>query len=266
MDGTIRTQLKRNFLKEIIMRLDYQGVLQSELDNVVLGVKAYLKAQSFNRYTQKVNNQALLGDTTVKEASSQIVHSFSSDNKGFSLEFSPTCMILTVRPTGYVRFEVYSSIFCYLAKTLSERIDFFSTKRFGLRKINFCFFKNISTIEEYFKPEYYSISEPVYIFGIGGIRRHSQLTDGKRVLNLNHFIEQGELDNEAYYKVTLDSDIYSTDEDTIRSLLENEETMISANNVLFKAYYNALTEHFVALLSNEDDPLPEGLIGVDFND
>ena len=266
MDGIIRTQLKRNFLKEIIMRLDYQGVLQSELDNVVLDVKAYLKSQSFNRYSQKVKNQAVFGDTTVKEASSQIVHSFSSDEKGFSLELSPTFMILTVRPTGYVRFELYSSIFCHLTRLLSEKIDFFSTKRFGLRKINFCFIRDISAISEYFNPEYYSISEPVDAFGVGCIKRHSQMTDGKRKLNLNHFIEQGELDTEVYYKITLDTDIYSTDEETILSLLGNDEIMISANDVLFRAYYNVLTDRFIEILSNEDAPIPNGIIGVDFND
>ena len=67
-----RNDLKRNFLKEIIMRLDFQGVLQAEMEGILLEVKPYLKSKGFNRYAEKVNNQVI--KSTEKTAKKKQVH------------------------------------------------------------------------------------------------------------------------------------------------------------------------------------------------
>lgn len=54
-----RSDLKKNFLKEIIMRLDFQGVLQAEMEKILLEVKLYLKEKSFNRYEESIANQVV---------------------------------------------------------------------------------------------------------------------------------------------------------------------------------------------------------------
>ena len=40
-----RNDLKKNFLKKIIMRLDFQGVLQAEMESIILKVKPFLRGQ-----------------------------------------------------------------------------------------------------------------------------------------------------------------------------------------------------------------------------
>ena len=62
-----RNTLKKNFLKEIIMRLDFQGVLQAEMERVLLEVKPYLKLKSYNRYSEKVNNQIVNDGASIKD-------------------------------------------------------------------------------------------------------------------------------------------------------------------------------------------------------
>ena len=260
-----RTKIKRNFLKEIIIRLDYQGALQAEIDSVVIAIKTFLKDNSFNRYSKK-SVSPTSGDGLEKEATGQVVHSFTSDDTGFSIDLSTTAMVLNVRPSGYVPFESYSSIFRHLAKILFEKIDFFNVTRFGLRKINFCFIDNLHDVNKYFKEKYYCIDEPVSNFETVFVKNYSQITDGSKNVHLNHIIDCGELNGKKCYRITLDTDIYSSDESTIKSLLKDHEEMIAANNVLFEAYYNALTEEFQKILCSTNCPLPEGLIGVDDNE
>lgn len=48
---------KHNFLKEIILRLDFQGVLQGEMDKILMKIKPYLKSKGFGRYEQQINNE-----------------------------------------------------------------------------------------------------------------------------------------------------------------------------------------------------------------
>lgn len=106
-----RKDLKRNFLKEIIMRLDFQGVFQAEMEKILLEAKPFLKEKGFDRYAEKVNNQIINDGSTIQEIKSQIVYSFSSENFGYGLDLSTSCVVLSVKTQGYSSFDDYSEIF-----------------------------------------------------------------------------------------------------------------------------------------------------------
>lgn len=261
-----RSQLKKNFLSEIIMRLDFQGVLQTEMEKVILAVKPYLKGKSFNRYSENINNQAVIESTSVKEATSQIEYCFTAETTGYTLKLSNTSIIMSIRTAGYSPLEDYSEIFSSIAAIYQEKIDFFTVKRFGLRKINYCFLKHMEDIEVYFDPRYYSCHEPVAGYGTMAIDRTSILTDGKKNLNLKFAVDQGEIEKEAYYRVTLDADIYSLDEETIISIITDKEQMMATNETLFNIYCSVITEPLFDILSSEDDIIPDGLAGIENNE
>jgi uncharacterized protein (TIGR04255 family) len=261
-----RNQLKKNFLKEIIMRLDFQGVLQAEMEKILIKVKPYLKDKAFNRYNEKINNQAILEGTSIKEATSQIVYSFMDENSGYTLDLSTTSIILSVKSVGYSPFENYADIFSYVAAVYKEEIDFFTVTRFGFRKINFCFIKELSQIETYFESKYYGVEEPISEFDIGSVNRTSRLSDGKKNINLRYIVEQGEIDQDTFFKITLDSDIYSTDEETINQILNDKSELSAINDMLFTIYCGAITEQLADTLLSEEDNLPEYLVGVENNE
>ena len=54
-----RNQLKKNFLRENIIRMDCQGVLLAEMEKFN-EVKPYFNKKAFNRYNEKINNRANL--------------------------------------------------------------------------------------------------------------------------------------------------------------------------------------------------------------
>lgn len=261
-----RSELKKNFLKEIIMRLDFQGVLQTEMEKVLLEVKPYLKEKSFTRYNEKINNQAVFEGLTIKETSSQIVYSFMNENLGYTMDLSTTSIILSVHSAGYSPFEDYSDIFCHVVNVYKDKIDFFTVKRFGFRKVNFCFIKELCDISKYFEKKYYGIEEPIKDLDIASVNRMSKLSDGKRNVNLRYQIEQGVIDQDSYFKITLDSDIYSNDDVVITGILEDNNELTRINDTLFKVFCGAITDEFAAVLSGENDELPEGLAGVESNE
>ena len=261
-----RNQLKKNFLKEIIMRLDFQGVLQTEMEKVLLRVKPYLKEKAFNRYNEKVNNQAVIEGISIKDATSQIVYSFMDENSGYTLDLSATSIVLSVKTVGYSPFENYSEIFSYVASVYKDEIDFFTVVRFGFRKINFCFVKELDQIGNYFESKYYGVEEPITEFDIATVNRTSRLSDGKKNINLRYIIEQGEIDCDLYFKVTLDSDIYSTDEETIIRAMADKNELSAINETLFRIYCGVISDQLMAILLSEDDNLPEGLVGVENNE
>ena len=83
---------------------------------------------------------------------------------------------------------------------------------------------------------------------------------------MRYIVEQGELNQDTFFKITLDSDIYSTDEITINQILNVKSELSSINEMLFTIYCGVITEQFAEILLSEDDKIPEGLVGVENNE
>lgn len=260
-----RKDLKRNFLKEIIMRLDFQGVFQAEMEKILLEAKPFLKEKGFDRYAEKVNNQIINDGGTIQEIKSQIVYSFSSENSGYSLDLSTSCVVLSVKTQGYSSFDDYSEIFRRLINIYKRKIDFFTCKRFGLRKINFCFVNEIDTINKYFSNEYYSCHVPDTSFETENIERKDSLACGNQKLNLKYAVEQGKLGEDKVYKVTLDTDIYLIEQTEIEKMLSDEQGLSAINEIVFKIYLASITDNMIDLLCNEEVEIDD-VVGIEDNE
>ena len=154
-----RSSFHHNFLKSIIVRLDFQGVLEAEMDKVLVYIKPYAKEHGFLRYEEKRTNQINIAFTdkgvqnsfeTTNKVYSQRVFSFINENCGFILDVSNSFICLTINTTRYTPFEEYWDILPSVADIYNSKIDFFTVKRFGLRKINECLIFEKGKINEYF--------------------------------------------------------------------------------------------------------------------
>ena len=261
-----RKDLKKNFLKEIIMRLDFQGVLQAEMEKILLEVKPYLKQKHFDRYQEKVNNQFINDGTGIKDVKAQIVYSFAAETLGYSLEMSASCIALSVKTQGYASFDEYSEIFCRIANIFKEKIDFFTCTRFGLRKINFCFVRNHECINDYFASEYYNCYAPIVGLSTQSAERHDKLQNGLQKLNLRYAVEQGQLGVDSVYKVTLDTDIYLAEQTEIEQYLFGEKQLTEINEVAFRIYLGVLTEKMIGILTDDQDCETDEVLGVESNE
>lgn len=261
-----RTDLKRNFLNEVIMRLDFQGVFQAEMESVLIKAKLFLKQKGFDRYIEKVNNQIINNDGTIQDVKSQIVYSFSSENSGYKLDLSTTCVVLSVKTQGYSSFEEYSEIFRHLIDIYRDKIAFFTCKRFGLRKINFCFVNEIGAVNKYFSNKYYSCHVPDVSFEPQNIERKDHLTCGNKKLNLIYAVEQGKLGDKDAYKVTLDTDIYLIEQTEIEKMLSDQQGLLAINDIAFKIYLASITDNMIELLRNGKIAIDNCIMGIEDNE
>ena len=261
MGDVNRTDLKYNFLKSIIVRLDFTGVLESEMEKVLIHIKPFAKDRGFSKYIEKITGQIDLSlvDKGAQESSEfsnkvkrQKVYSFIDENRGVVLDVSNSFVCLTINTVQYISFDSYCEIVPHVAGIYKDCIDFFSVARFGIRKMNECLIEDKAQIRNYFNPEYYSYfsqlegidtlqSNHVNVFSIGKCR-------------INHIanISQGQYEGKTVYSIRLDIDAYFTTAEDIQKLLDSKEELLKVNDLIFKVYVHSLTRDFVSSLMSEE--------------
>lgn len=273
MPPVLRTDLHYNFLKNIIVRLDFQGVFEPEMEKILPLVKPYLKEKDFKRYEKKTNKQLEInvvnGIPQAPAASSlqsQDIHSFINDDNGYVLEISSSFICLNISSTKYSPFEEYSVLVSDIANLYKDTIDFFTTKRLGIRKINVCMLEDKTQIPQFFSPSYFGYFDAIEFVNTLASNRRDFFFIDKYKVNLQCNVEQGSAEDKQLYKVSLDVDAYVDESSVIDQIVYNAGELQSINNLLFNIYIKSLTPKFQAALSGDDDTAFVGLIGVERNE
>lgn len=253
-----REALKYNFLKKIIIRFDYDGMDDTELDQVLSDVSLKLKEYGYtNRTTETATEMQIQFDDPEsgnysevygKKVREQKVFVFHNENPQVKLGISSSSACINIEETKYVDCLIYCDVLWKVMKIISEsgKVPFFEFKRFGLRKINQCFLRDIKCLNEYFEPAHFHVfkfqDESSIKEKVMQIRESLEIADYN--VNLNRMLIRGELGGEEAYQVNYDADIYLLDE-SIEELIQNEEKIAEMNNWLFALYKDAVTETFL---------------------
>ena len=273
-----REVLRYNFLKKIIIRFDYDGMDDTELDQVISGISLELKKHGYTSRTVETKkevqfefndpegeNYAELYGRKVQE---QKVFVFHNENPQVKLAISSSDACISIEETRYVDCLTYCNVLWKVMIIIyeSEKVPFFHFKRFGLRKINQCLLKDIKRLNEYFEPSHYHIfsfrNEDVIKEKVMQIRDSLEIADYN--VNLIRTLIRGELRGQEAYQVNYDADIYLIDSESIVELIRNKEKIAEMNNWLFELYKDAVTEKFLnQLIDGSFDR--ETIIGVDAN-
>ena len=274
-----RKKLKYNFLKKIIIRFDYDGMDHTELDQVISSISMELKKHDYTSRTVETEkemqfefNDPESGDYAElygKKIREQKVFVFHNENPQIKLSISSSCACISIEETKYVDCLKHCDV---LWKVMSiiisepEQVPFFIFKRFGLRKINQCFLRDINRLNEYFEPSHYHVFR---IQGEDNIKEKvMQIRDSLEIAgynaNLIRTLVRGELRGEEAYQVNYDADMYLIDSQSIKELMENKEKIMQMNDWLFELYKDAVTETFLnQLIDGSFDK--DMIIGVEAN-
>lgn len=244
-----RENLKRNILKETIIRVDFEGVLPGELDKILLKSKAILKENGFNQYKNEGNPSNNITSGVVN--SFLLTHLFENTDKGYSVRISCNFLALTSHSNGYTPYEDYAKLFVKLFDIYNENVDFLSLKRFGFRKNNFCFIKDYNKISKYFSSDYFSFNEPIEGYTLKIKERREILEKENLTINLCYGINEEEIEKDKWYKVTVDSDVYTNHSDLINNIMKNNDEFNNVNDTLFNLFITVLTDDFIELLSSD---------------
>lgn len=269
-----RSDLRFNFLKNIIVRIDFHGVLEAEMEKVLACIKPYAKQQGFSRYVEKNANQIEVAIRennlpnsieATNQVRSQKVYSFINEDRGTVLDVSNSFICLSIKTTHYTPFEEYRDIVPTVSKIYRETIDFFTVVRLGIRKINECLIKDKTQINRYFDQKLFCYYDQ--IDGVNAINSNhlDTFTVEQYYVNLLTNIAQGTANGETLYNIRLDIDVYLDKTDAISLLLANPERCNHINDLIFNIYCTSLTDELLSLLAAEefDNSI---LIGVESND
>ncbi len=219
------TDIKYNFLKKIIIRADYNGILERELEKTIELIKPILKKSRFDRFDEGVINEV---DFEIKdpekietqrmipigELNKTRTFIFFNSNNGEQIQINKYFMSLSVNYTKYIQFENI----CKLFKELFEIINnnYIRFLRLGLRKINNCILLDLNRLNEVIKERYFTTLGDLF-YGINEISiLEKQNVDtfvynGMNV-NLVRYISSGVLNLEGKeqeaFQLVLDIDTY----------------------------------------------------------
>lgn len=260
-----RSDLQHYLMKKLILRLDYKGILESDLDAVV-DLRSEFLSEGF-RLDEGIRTDVnfKIGDVQLVEEqfpTKEITKSkhYVFQNDGITLSVEKNALILSANTeVGYSNAEKYISYFMKIVGLLADRYGgIISFERLGFRKINSVIIKSIDEISNYFDQNLYNVlhaKDNIVNCGSNVISSNERISFGgpDSKLNLTTEVMEGAVNNidtgsvEKVYRVTFDIDAYK-DKDIS---LDIEEELIHLNNKIFDVYISILTDDFANKLSEE---------------
>lgn len=273
-DEIQREQLKDNIMKNIVFRLDYQGMIDST-DFVKLFLKefnGYFKLYSKNTHNKvdiQLNDIEDISNTLsipVSEIIKQDIHVFKDNQFGadkVTLNISVYNTILNIECTNYKNINDYLDFIKKYITFLFDSESYLTLKRFGLRKIGSNIYENFDSIHEDFEKEYFTFKETYFNdFSLFRNRIEEVLYNEETKLKVNFIrnLDTGNVFNSETgestkaFQISLDLDAYLDEDALISNDYKNELPKLITyinNDVLFKLFKNSMTKEFLDKNLNE---------------
>ena len=289
MQKTIeRDDLNYNFLKKIIIRIDYNGILERELEKSIEKLKNHLLRNEFTKFNEGTINEVDFQIKDPQQIETQLFipiqelrktksYNFSNTNDTVVVQISKFFMTISVDYEQYRKFEEFCTLFNDIFEVIQEDNNYIRVLRLGLRKINNCILLDLNRINEVIKEKYFSnlnglFPEKIQVPILNKQNIDTFIYDDKNI-NLVRYLSSGVLEmngeQKEAYQFVLDIDTYKNDEENIKeNIIEDNGIyiqLIEFNNILFKAYINILNDNFIdTLVSGDIDNTL--VLGVEKND
>lgn len=256
-----RSDLHYNFLKEIIIRLDFESVLENQLESFIPLLKQFLSENNFARSDKKYRYS--LVDNVPQH--SQPVYLFINEIKGYGIDISYNFIIFKVNSSSYHPFDEYIKIFKSAIDMMNNHFDFFTPKRFGIRKINKCIVDNRQLISEYFSNDQIRFYDALP--DVNPIKNYSHdfFTIGSYQVNYLRALTKGNVEDKTFYQIQIDIDAYTNNKELMKKLFQDDAELHSMNNTIFRIYKKSMTPKLLESLAKEDFELT-GITGVEENE
>lgn len=284
-----RKDFKYNFLKKIIIRFDYNGMLDLDLDKSINNLKKILHEAEFVNLRETYINEVDfdLKDPERIETQLSIPINELRKNKAFvftnkeeskTLQITKFFTLMSIDTEEYVSFEKLGKLFSKIMEVIIESNEFIKILRLGLRKINNCILLDVSKLNNYFEEKYFNnILKGLYTDDLQASLLNSQSVDSfyieDRDVNLVRYLSQGILNKNGKqmdaYQVVLDIDVYNKNIDFLEGIINDDKNIydeiININDVLFKLYVQMLKDEFIVELQ-ESGVDKNIMLGVESND
>ena len=254
-----RESLQSNFLRQTIIRLDYDMLFDRDIKEYVEKIYPYLIDKEYKMNTNTMSNYNVnvnmdeLNNITNVNTNTENYFSFKNDIKDITVDITKDVTTLTIEYNKYEKFEDIAEVFNETVKLLAKIRKGFSFNRIGLRKVNMFFIKDIEKINDYLEKDTFSltnyindskinleIKNIVETFEIQNYKVNKNVTVSKGV-----FVDENRKEQEAY-QIMLDIDIYNDE------MKENSANIIDMNKIIFDIYKDSFKYEFLDNLKKEN--------------
>ncbi len=260
--------LKNNFLKELIFRLDYSGLLDMDVEKKITDLKNNLYNRGYTTLKEKieqdisVNVNMFNGVDNKTEVKNTTVYEFSSpNNKVFKISKNYIIFDIDIS-ANETTFEHYIDLITSVICKLSEE-RFVKFHRIGLRKTNICLIKEGTDLKEYINPSILSIFDDDF----QEIQNSSKLFKNEFQVQYTASLVKGTITNndmlEPWNQYLLDIDVFKEAEEFDKSKVDKSYLKIM-NSLIFDIYTQSLSDNFIRKLSEEEFK-DEDILGVNKN-
>lgn len=259
-----RSDLKHNIISSIIFRVDYEGLMDIDLDGLILKIRKLFKEEKYldSREIYKNELEFLINPNSssindffkINPQSTLKVYEFIDENKR-KIQISRKFFICELHT--FEAFEKYSNIMHQFINNAISDIPLFKIKRLGLRKINVCYILEQNNISKYFKNLIIANKPEQYNYISSSFDDLYEKDDFKIKLIRN--IQTGKIsdtdgDKDAF-QIILDIDVFSqalvcleelkSASNKIQNLFDN------LNELVFECFTSEITDKLYQLLCSK---------------
>lgn len=281
-----RQNIKSNFLRGIVLRVDYEGII--DIKDILKKLEPELVKLDFtSRNVGFINTAEFeLNDPEMIENELKIPirdlnrlenYKYSNNTNEFELNINQLYSALNINVQNYKDVSKYTNIFQKVIESIRSECSYLKINRIGIRKINDCVIIDKNTFSDYFVKDYFfDISSQLKLKGKEVEKLNSQLIDtiviDKYMFNYIRIATGGVLSDENnsfdVYQAVVDIDGYSYNRELLDSILVEEshisKIITQINDYLFELYSTTLTAEFKAkLLENQFND--KNIVGVKKN-
>ena len=270
----LRSEIKHNFLKKIIFRLDYEGLMDTDIEKCIVLLREKIFASGFVHMENRIENQIDFqmkvdlnipdeNQFSVSNTNKNMIYSFSSD-KGELLEISKSVLSLIVDiDMTYETFDKYMELLAESIDKIKQCSLYFRTVRIGLRKINICLLENLAELSTYFTRAAFNINDIVEIYNdyeCVASNMSTILSKNNYQINYVRNIQEGVMQQEdgsqkTMYQIVLDIDVNKEGNKEISSMLCNRERIVETlnmqNKIAFEVFAKSLSGKSIEALKQE---------------
>lgn len=283
--NNLRSAIKHNFLKQIIFRLDYEGVMEADVEGCILALRQKFFDAGFVNMGKRTENQFDLqvkmdlnipeeNQFSVSNNNKNLVYIFSSDNKEI-LEISKSFFTLTVDiDQVYETFDKYIILLAESMEVIKSISPYFQPLRIGLRKINICFLDRLADLPMYFTRAAFNTDDVVEQFSDYDCLASNIVTIlSKDNCQINYvrniqegMIQQEDGSQKTTYQIVIDIDVFKEGSREILPILSEKQTIENSlkrqNTIEFEMFIKSLSDKLIEALKQDtfQDDMIRGVI------
>lgn len=271
----LRSEIKHNFLKQIIFRLDYEGVMEADVEGCILSLRQDFYNAGFTKMGKRTENQFDLqvkmdlnlpeeNQFSLSNNNKNLIYTFSSENKEI-LEISKSFFTLTVDIDQiYETFDKYITLLTESIAKIKLASPYFQALRIGLRKINICFLEDISDLPIYFTDAAFNINNVMEQFPDYDCPASNMVTilskdnyQANYVRNIQEGVMQQEDGSQkTTYQIVIDVDVFKEGNREILPMLSEKQTIKEnlkrQNTIEFEIFIKSLSDKLIEDLKQEN--------------